>query len=219
MALWMRVSPWGSFPINFSQTCKICHPELQLLWSIVDSFLYLTLCDCSPSCFDPVYILLPYLWLGISWIGCISADKHFPHQEQAAASLTPAASSRRGTTNTQCSNHYKTFSQDTQGRNHTTTGPGGGGVGHSKERTRGTQRRRHTGLKPAGGGGGRTRSQPMKIQGTPDRNHIRPGPGWGGGAQQGNTAPPRRTTQGRNAREGKEGQPNGTKGLEPLATG
>ena len=55
-----------------------------------------------PSCFDPVHLLLAYLWLGISWIGCISAIKHFPHQKQAAGNLTPAASSRRGRTNTQC---------------------------------------------------------------------------------------------------------------------
>ena len=31
MALWMRVSPWGSFPISVSQTCKIFHPELQCM--------------------------------------------------------------------------------------------------------------------------------------------------------------------------------------------
>ena len=31
MALWMRVSPWGSFPIRFSQTCNIFHPELQCM--------------------------------------------------------------------------------------------------------------------------------------------------------------------------------------------
>ena len=31
MALWMRVSPWGSFPISFSQTCKIFPPELQCM--------------------------------------------------------------------------------------------------------------------------------------------------------------------------------------------
>ena len=31
MALWMRVSPWGSFPISFSQACKIFHPELQCM--------------------------------------------------------------------------------------------------------------------------------------------------------------------------------------------
>ena len=31
MALWMIVSPWGSFPISFSQTCKVFHPELQCM--------------------------------------------------------------------------------------------------------------------------------------------------------------------------------------------
>ena len=46
-----------------------------MLLSIVDSYLYLTLCDCSPSCFDPDFLLLAYLWLGVSWIGCISANR------------------------------------------------------------------------------------------------------------------------------------------------
>ena len=87
MALWMRVSPWGSCSIRVSQTCKIFHPELQLLWSIVDSCLYLTLCDCSPSCSDPVYLSLAYLWLGFSWIVSISTIKHFHHQTQAAGTL------------------------------------------------------------------------------------------------------------------------------------
>ena len=31
MALWMSVSPWGGFPISFSQTCKIFHPELHCM--------------------------------------------------------------------------------------------------------------------------------------------------------------------------------------------
>ena len=53
----------------------------------MDSCLYLTLCDCSPSCFYPVYLLLAYVWLGLSWIGCISTIKHFPHQKQAAGTL------------------------------------------------------------------------------------------------------------------------------------
>ena len=87
MALWMRVSPWGSFPISVSQTCKIFHPDSQLLWSIVDSCLYLTPCDCSPSCLDPDLLLLAYLWLGLSWMGCISTIRHFPHQKQAAGTL------------------------------------------------------------------------------------------------------------------------------------
>ena len=51
------------------------------------SCLYLTVCDCSPSCFDPDLLLLAYLWPGLSWIGCISTIKHFPHQKQAAGTL------------------------------------------------------------------------------------------------------------------------------------
>ena len=42
---------------------------------------------CSPSCFDPDLLLLAYLWLGLSWIGCISTIKHFLHQKQAAGTL------------------------------------------------------------------------------------------------------------------------------------
>ena len=53
----------------------------------VGSCLYLTLCDWSPSCFDPDLLLLAYLWLGLSWIGCISTIKHFPHKKQAAGTL------------------------------------------------------------------------------------------------------------------------------------
>ena len=67
----------------FILSCNVC----KLLWSIVDSCLYLTLCDCSTSCFDPVYLLLAYLWLGLSRIGCISTINYFPHQKQAAGTL------------------------------------------------------------------------------------------------------------------------------------
>ena len=58
-----------------------------LLWSIADSCLCITLCDCSPSCFDPNSLLLAYLWLVLSWIGCISTRNNFPHQTQAAGTL------------------------------------------------------------------------------------------------------------------------------------
>ena len=40
--------------------CILSCIECLLLWSIVDIFLHLTLCDCSPSCFDPVYLPLAY---------------------------------------------------------------------------------------------------------------------------------------------------------------
>ena len=35
MALWERVTPWGSFSIIFPQTCKIFHPELQCMLNAV----------------------------------------------------------------------------------------------------------------------------------------------------------------------------------------
>ena len=84
MAPWKSVSPWGSFRISFSQACCI---ECLFLWLIVDIFLYLTHCDPSPSCFDPVCLLLAHPWLRLSRIGCISTTKHFHHQKQAAESL------------------------------------------------------------------------------------------------------------------------------------
>ena len=31
MALWNSESPWGSFSISFSQTCKIFYPEMQCM--------------------------------------------------------------------------------------------------------------------------------------------------------------------------------------------
>ena len=40
--------------------------ECLLLWSSVDIFLHVTLCDCSPSWFDPVYLLIAYY----SGLGC-----------------------------------------------------------------------------------------------------------------------------------------------------
>ena len=40
--------------------------------------------------------------LGYPGLVVFQQMKHFPHQKQAAGNLTPAASSKRGTTNTQC---------------------------------------------------------------------------------------------------------------------
>ena len=76
--------------------------ECKLLWSIVDSCLYLTHCDCSPSCFDPVYPLLAYLWLGVSWGGCLSTNKAFSSSKTSSRNPTPTASSRRGTSKMKC---------------------------------------------------------------------------------------------------------------------
>ena len=48
---------------------------------------------CSPSCFDPDSLLLAYLWLGISWIGCISANKTF--YSSKTSSRKPYTSSKQ----------------------------------------------------------------------------------------------------------------------------
>ena len=52
-------------------------------------------------------LILMFFYLLISGLGypglvVFQHIKHFPHQKQAAENPTPAASSRRGTTNTQC---------------------------------------------------------------------------------------------------------------------
>ena len=90
MAPWKSVSLGAVFQSAFLKhmkyfimTCNVCG----LLWSIAYSCLYLTHCDCSPSCFDPVYLLPSYLLLGLSWIGCICTEKHFPHRNQAVGTL------------------------------------------------------------------------------------------------------------------------------------
>ena len=69
MALW-RVGALGavfqSGFLNYVKYFILSCIECLLLWSIVDIFLYPTLCDCSLSCFDPVYLLLAYY----SGLGC-----------------------------------------------------------------------------------------------------------------------------------------------------
>ena len=69
MALWRMLALGAVFLSVFLMHVKyfiLSCIECLLLWSIVDIFLHLTLCDCSPSCFDPVYLLLAYY----SGLGC-----------------------------------------------------------------------------------------------------------------------------------------------------
>ena len=56
------------------------------------SFIFHCL-HCSPSCFDPDSFLLAYLWLGLSWIGCISANKTFSSSK--TSSRKPYTSSKQ----------------------------------------------------------------------------------------------------------------------------
>ena len=48
---------------------------------------------CSPSCFDPDSLLLAHLWLGLSWIYCISANKSFSSPK--TSSRKPYTSSKQ----------------------------------------------------------------------------------------------------------------------------
>ena len=62
IALWKSVTPWAvqSVFLKHVKYLNVSCIECLLLWSIVHIVLHLTHCDCSPSCFDPVYLLLAY---------------------------------------------------------------------------------------------------------------------------------------------------------------
>ena len=64
------------FPKHFSYLCEYAF-RFDLSCSFCEyPFIYHCL-HCSPSCFDPDSLLLAHLWLGLSWIYCISANKSF----------------------------------------------------------------------------------------------------------------------------------------------
>ena len=66
----------NSFTKHFSYLCEyafIC----DLSCSFCEYLIIFHCLHCSPSCFDPDSLLLAYLWLGLSWIDYISANKRF----------------------------------------------------------------------------------------------------------------------------------------------
>ena len=70
------------FAIRFALSCSFCE------------YSYIFHClHCSPQCFDPDSLLLAYLWLGLSWIGCISANKTFSSSK--TSSRKPYTSSKQ----------------------------------------------------------------------------------------------------------------------------
>ena len=80
MALW-RLSHHGAvfqflFSKQFSYLCEYAI-RFALSCSFCEYSNIFHCLHCSPSCFDPDSLLLAYLWLGLSWIGCISANKTF----------------------------------------------------------------------------------------------------------------------------------------------
>ena len=70
------------YAIRFDLSCSFCEYP----------FIFHCL-HCSPSCFDPDSLLLAYLWLGLSWIDCISANKSFSSSK--TSSRKPYTSSKQ----------------------------------------------------------------------------------------------------------------------------
>ena len=81
-----------SFPKHFSYLC-----EYAIRFDLRRSFCeypFISHClHCSPSCFDPDSLLLAHLWLGLSWIYCISANKSFSSPK--TSSRKPYTSSKQ----------------------------------------------------------------------------------------------------------------------------
>ena len=66
----------NSFPKHFSYLCEYAI-SFDLSCSFCEYPCIFHCLHCSPSCFDPDSLLLAYLWLGLSWSECISANKTF----------------------------------------------------------------------------------------------------------------------------------------------
>ena len=82
----------NSFPKHFNFLCEYAI-RFALDCSFCD-YSYIFHCvHCSPSCFDPDSSLLAYLWLGLAWIGCISADITFSSSK--TSSRKPHTSSKQ----------------------------------------------------------------------------------------------------------------------------
>ena len=64
----------NSFPKHFTYLCEYAF-RFDLRCSFCEYPFIFHCSHCSPSCFDPDSLLLAHLWLGLSWIYCISANK------------------------------------------------------------------------------------------------------------------------------------------------
>ena len=82
----------NSFPKHFSYLCEYAI-RCSLSCSICEYPFIFHCLHCSPSCFDPDSLLLAYLWLGLSWIDCISANKSFSSSK--TSSRKPYTSSKQ----------------------------------------------------------------------------------------------------------------------------
>ena len=82
----------NSFPKHFSYLCEYAI-RCALSCSFCEHPFIFHCLHCSPSCFDPDSLLLAYLWLGLSWIDCISANKSF--SSSTTRSRKPYTSSKQ----------------------------------------------------------------------------------------------------------------------------
>ena len=82
----------NSFPKHFSYLCE-CAFRFDLSCTFCEYPFIFHCLHCSPSCFDPDSLLLAYLWLGLSWIDCVSANKSFSSPK--TSSRKPYTSSKQ----------------------------------------------------------------------------------------------------------------------------
>ena len=82
----------NSSPKHFSYLCEYAF-RFDLSCSFCEYPFILHCLHCSPSCFDPDSLLLAHLWLGLSWIYCISANKSFSSPK--TSSRKPYTSSKQ----------------------------------------------------------------------------------------------------------------------------
>ena len=82
----------NSFPKHFSYLCEYAI-RFDLSCSFCEYPFIFHCLHCSPSCFDPDSLLPAYLWLGLSWIDCISANKSFSLSKRS--SRKPYTSSKQ----------------------------------------------------------------------------------------------------------------------------
>ena len=82
----------NSFPKHFSHLCEYAI-RFDLSCSFCEYPFIFHCLHCSPSCFDPDSLLLAYLWLGLSLIDCISANKSFSSSK--TSSRKPYTSSKQ----------------------------------------------------------------------------------------------------------------------------
>ena len=80
------------FPKHFSYLCEYAI-RFDLSCSFCEYPFIFHCLHCSLSCFDPDSLLLAYLWPGLSWIDCISANKGFSSSK--TSSRKPYTSSKQ----------------------------------------------------------------------------------------------------------------------------